>query len=151
MTPAAMASEFLDGCTPDVVKGGNVSAPEPETILIVEDDPSIRDLLQRVLAREGYHVLSAESSIDALSIANHYDARIDMMLSDVVMPGLSGPDLGQRVVALRPRIKLLFVSGFPSHVAVGPGAMSPRAAFLHKPFSIHLLAATVRRCLDKEC
>jgi DNA-binding NtrC family response regulator len=84
----------------------------------------------------------------ALAIAEHHPGPIDLLVSDVIMPGLSGPDLAQRVVRLRPSIKVLYVSGYPNRAIERPGPLNRSARFLCKPFAPHLLAATVRDCLD---
>jgi CheY-like chemotaxis protein len=119
-----------------------------ETILLVEDEVGIRDLMHRTLQRLGYNVLTAQSVTHAVSIAQSHKAPIELLLSDVVMPGLSGPDLAQRIVRLQPTIKVLYVSGFPHHISSESGSVSPRAAFLSKPFTPQTLARKVRECLD---
>jgi PAS domain S-box-containing protein len=118
-----------------------------ETILVVEDEPRLRRLVQRALHQYGYTVLDAETVDHAISLAERHAGVIDLLLSDVIMPGLSGPDLAQRVVRLRPSIKVLYMSGFTSAGAVG-GSISRRTCFLPKPFTTHGLAQKVRECLD---
>jgi two-component system, cell cycle sensor histidine kinase and response regulator CckA len=110
-----------------------------ETILLVEDEPQLRRLLQRAVQQYGYAVLGCETVEDALAIAECHPQPIDLLLSDVVMPGLTGPELAQRVVALRPSIKVLYMSGYPNQTLEN---------YLPKPFTPQLLAARIRESLD---
>jgi two-component system cell cycle sensor histidine kinase/response regulator CckA len=119
-----------------------------ETILLVEDEPGLRRLVHRTLEQHGYSVLNAATAEDAVSIARRHTGPIHLLLSDVIMPGLSGPDLAQRLVRLRPSIRVLYVSGYTSQAVEGTGAVSPHARFLSKPFSPSVLATKVRECLD---
>ena len=93
--------------------GGN------ETVLLVEDQEGIRDLAREFLVRKGYTVLLAVDGDDALRIAMNIRARFDLLVTDVVMPNLGGRELVQRLSPLRPRMKVLFMSGYPEHS--GPG------------------------------
>jgi two-component system cell cycle sensor histidine kinase/response regulator CckA len=119
-----------------------------ETILLVEDETSVRQLMQRTLERAGYTVLPAPTVAEAIVIAKDQDRRIDLLLSDVVMPDLSGPDVAQRVVRLHPAVKVLYVSGYTNQIALDSGILSRRAAFLAKPFTPQALTTRVRECLD---
>jgi DNA-binding NtrC family response regulator len=83
-----------------------------------------------------------------MALARSHDGPIHLLLSDVIMPGLNGPDLAQRIVAQRPTIGILYVSGFPSSVLSEHHRSRPRVAFLPKPFTPHVLAKKVRECLD---
>ena len=103
--------------------------------------------MYRTLSSRGYTVLNALSTADALRTAQVHKAPIDLLLSDVVMPGLNGPDLAQHIIQVRPAIKLLYVSGFPT-VSIEPDSISPRVTFLPKPFTARTLASRVRECLD---
>ena len=125
-----------------------VSALGTETILLVEDEAGVRQLMQRTLETAGYNVLNAPTAVDAVAIAAEPGRRIDLLLSDVVMPDLSGPDVGQRIVQLHPAVKILYVSGFTNFVALDSGLPNRRVAFLAKPFTPHALARKVRECLD---
>ena len=110
--------------------------------------PGLRRLMQRTLEQYGYTILNSDTVNDAISIAQTHDGPIDLLLSDVVMPGLSGPDLAQRIVRLRPSIKVLYVSGYSSQAIEGAGSVSPNARFLPKPFALSVLVTKVRECLD---
>ncbi|HEY5617061.1 MAG TPA: PAS domain S-box protein [Vicinamibacterales bacterium] len=119
-----------------------------ETILLVEDDPGIRALMRKSLEPYGYHVIEAHDVSQAMAIAATGNGQIDLLLSDVIMPGLHGPDLAQRIVADRPRIKTLYVSGFPGSHLLEPKGSCQRIAYLAKPFTPQALAMKVRECLD---
>jgi two-component system, cell cycle sensor histidine kinase and response regulator CckA len=118
-----------------------------ETILLVEDEVGVRQLMQRTLERRGYRVLAATSAADAMRVAESAD-QIDLLLSDVVMPDASGPELAQRMLRLRPALRVLYVSGFPNRVGAAGSGLSRHAAMLPKPFAPHVLALKVRECLD---
>jgi signal transduction histidine kinase/DNA-binding response OmpR family regulator len=120
-----------------------------ETVLLVEDEAGVRGLVRKILERYGYHVLPARDAIEAIALEGRHEGAIHLLLTDIVMPGLSGPDLAQRLVRRRPAMEVLYMSGFAHHVAAGIGAVSERTRFLQKPFSSQSLAATVRECLDR--
>jgi signal transduction histidine kinase len=120
-----------------------------ETVLVVEDERAIRDLVRKVLTGYGYTVLEAADGFTALSVAETHPGPIHLLLSDIVMPRISGPDLAQRVVADRSDLRVLYMSGFASGLGTGFGALSPAVALLHKPFTAERLARKVRECLDR--
>jgi PAS domain S-box-containing protein len=119
-----------------------------ETILLVEDEPGLRRLMRRTLEGRKYLVLEAHDVSDALALASAHEGPIDLLLSDVIMPGMNGPDLAQRIIARRPEVKILYVSGFPSSLLAEEGWHARRVAFLAKPFTPQALAKKVRECLD---
>ncbi len=119
-----------------------------ETILLVEDEPGVRHLVQRVLAARGYEVLEAQDVAHAATIATDHNGPIHLLLSDIVMPGLSGPDLAQRIVAQRPDVRVLYMSGFANRLSTQLGSLSPGVSILRKPFTPEHLVRTVRDCLD---
>jgi PAS domain S-box-containing protein len=118
-----------------------------ETILLVEDEVGVRHLVQRVLASKGYRVFEARDVAHAAEIAHEHTGAIHLLLSDVVMPGLSGPELATKIVARRPEIRVLFMSGFANRLSVEFGAPDG-VSILHKPFTPENLARTVRERLD---
>jgi CheY-like chemotaxis protein len=131
------------------------SVPQPvsrastgETVLVAEDQDDVRDLTKRVLEREGYVVLAAASGGDALELAAHYAGPIHLLLTDVVMPGLSGREVAERLSAARPGVCVLFMSGYTDNVIAQRGVLDPGIAFLSKPFTPETLAAKVRDVLD---
>ena len=119
-----------------------------ETILLVEDEPGLRRLMQRTLEQHGYTVLNANSVDHAITLAQRHAGAINLLLSDVIMPGMNGADLAQRIVKLRPSIKVLYISGYNSRAIEGTTAVSPNARFLPKPFAPQALVTKVRECLD---
>jgi len=132
--------------------------PEPtheargsETLLVVEDDPIVRRVTVRRLRRLGYTVLEACSGPEALALADAHDGVIDLLLTDVVMPHMSGRELAERMRAHKPDLRVLFVSGYTADAIVHHGVLDPRIELLAKPFSIAVLHARLRHLLgDRE-
>ena len=122
-----------------------------ETVLIVEDNAQVRDLGQTILKRQGYTVLSAENGDQALAILNATDNPVDLLLTDVVMPGMNGKELFTRVSEKHPGLKVLFMSGYTDDIIAHRGVLEKGINFIKKPFSIQTLAAKVRDVLKKRC
>jgi len=120
-----------------------------ETILLVEDDRDVRELAQRVLQRQGYTVLEARDGREAMRLATSHSGPIHLLLTDVVMPGISGMALADRLTADRPDIKVLFMSGYTDNAIAHHGVLDPGITLLQKPFSPMDLARRVRALLDK--
>jgi signal transduction histidine kinase/CheY-like chemotaxis protein len=121
-----------------------------ETILLVEDERAIRELFRRGLMSRGYQVLTAEDGEDALSQVAKWGKAIDLLVTDVVMPRVSGPELVQRLSASRPRLKVLYMSGYSQEGDLGVMSEVGRSAVLQKPFAPKALEAEIRRMLDEE-
>jgi DNA-binding NtrC family response regulator len=119
-----------------------------ETILLVEDEAGVRGLMRKVLEAYGYTVLPAQDAAEALAIEERHHGTIHLVVSDVIMPGLSGPALAQRIVQRRPDITVLFVSGHAGRQAIDLGVSSSNVSFLQKPFTPESLVASVRARLD---
>jgi PAS domain S-box-containing protein len=119
-----------------------------ETVLLVEDDPRVRRITSRALRSGGYEVLVAGEGAEALRIVADASRRVDLLLSDVVMPGIDGPQLAQLVRSRRPGIRVLFVSGHAHDVLASRGLAQARAELLDKPFTPASLLARVREVLD---
>jgi PAS domain S-box-containing protein len=119
-----------------------------ETILLVEDEDLVRDLARRVLGQQGYSVLEAASGIEALSLIERGLGRCDLLLTDVVMPGLGGREIAQHIRRQHPGMKVIFMSGYAEHANFGPRDLGPTDAFVNKPFSPHDLLRAVRSMLD---
>jgi len=119
-----------------------------EAVLVVEDQPPVRRMMVRALAKLGYVALEADTPEAALRLLSAGDRRIDLLITDVVMPGMNGPELAARAVAVRPALKVLFVSGYPDDSLLRDGVEAGRMELLAKPFLTEQLAARVRRILD---
>jgi CheY-like chemotaxis protein len=118
-----------------------------ETLLVVEDEAGVRDLVRRVLERFGYRVLVSASPPEALRIVRAGDQAIRLLISDVVMPTMTGPELARLVTAIRPQIKVLFMSGYTDTDIVDRGVLVEGTPFLQKPFLPDVLARKVREVL----
>lgn len=119
-----------------------------ETVLLVEDDDSVRSLARRVLLRQGYSVLEARNGNDALTLLEETTGRVHLVLTDVVMPLMNGRALANRIAADFPEMPVLFMSGYTDDDIIRRGALPSGCAFLQKPFTADLLAQTVRETLD---
>ena len=117
------------------------------TILLVEDAPEVRTVARRILQRHGYVVLEAAEAELALTIARREGEVIDLLLTDVVLPGISGPELAAQIRALCPNAKVLFMSGHTKDAAEAGGGVEPGDPYLEKPFSVTALARKVREVL----
>ena len=122
--------------------------PTAQTILLVEDEDAVRNLTRRLLENGGYTVLPAGDAESALEIARRHAGRLDMLLTDVVMPGLSGPELARRLMPSWPGLRVLYVSGYPDEAMASQGLLEPDSSFLQKPFTPETLARRVREILD---
>jgi CheY-like chemotaxis protein len=119
-----------------------------ETILLAEDEPSLRRLMSRVLRTQGYTILEAADGNEALALAQANGPKIQLLLTDVIMPGLSGKMLAEWLTQVNPGVKVLFISGYINNAAVR-GAMSKSGTFfLQKPFNPLNLAKKVREALE---
>jgi PAS domain S-box-containing protein len=133
----------------DAPSPSRVSSSGRETILLVEDEEDVRRLSKRALESFGYRVLEAASGEDALAIARANAATISLLITDVVMPGLSGPEVADRLTARHSSMRVLFVSGYIDDAVVRHGVVDGEHAFLQKPFMPAALAAKVREILDR--
>jgi two-component system, cell cycle sensor histidine kinase and response regulator CckA len=119
-----------------------------ETILLVEDDSSVRELVERVLRSRGYNVLSAQHGTAALSLASERDWPVDLVLTDMVMPAMSGRELVEALQVERPRLRVLYMSGYTDDEVLRRGLHDPNTSFIQKPFTAENLATQVRKVLD---
>jgi CheY-like chemotaxis protein len=118
-----------------------------ETVLLVEDEESVRELVRVTLTSRGYNVLEAENGECGLHLAEDFKGHIDILVTDVVMPGMGGRELAKKLLSLRPEISVLYLSGYTEDTVVTQGALGPRTAFLQKPFTLQNLAKKVREVL----
>ncbi|MFZ1203988.1 MAG: CHASE4 domain-containing protein [Candidatus Acidiferrales bacterium] len=128
--------------------GGSLAGTE--TILFVEDEQSVRELVRDYLRGEGYSVLDAGDGIEALQVAAAHNGPIHILVTDVVMPRLSGRDLAARLSAERRNLKILFISGYTDDTVVRHGVLDGGVAFLQKPFNLKALAEKIREVLKAE-
>jgi CheY-like chemotaxis protein len=121
-----------------------------ETVLLVEDEDSVRQLVRETLQVRGYHVIEAENGEAGLRAASDHTGRIDLVITDVVMPGMNGRELAKRLAAERPHVKVLYLSGYTEEAIIHEGGMEAGTAFLQKPFTLQVLSRKVREVLRGE-
>jgi CheY-like chemotaxis protein len=121
-----------------------------ETILLVDDEESLRTVVVDLLSQLGYRVLSAAGGPDALQVAREYPGKIDLLLTDVVMDDLNGPELAEQLLKIRPGIKVIFISGYADSSLAPDGVLKPGTVLVQKPFSIKILSAKVREVLGSQ-
>jgi two-component system cell cycle sensor histidine kinase/response regulator CckA len=119
------------------------------TVLAVEDEPALRDVLARILAGAGHEVLIAADGPAALALAHEHPGRIDVLLTDVVMPHMLGKDLAERFLITAPGACVLFMSGYARPALASQGTLDPEVTLVEKPFSKGQLLAAVQQCLDR--
>jgi CheY-like chemotaxis protein len=119
-----------------------------ETVLVVEDVAAVRVVAREMLERHGYTILEAPDGATALGLAGQHQGEIQLLLTDVVMPDVSGRELADRLVKLRPQMKVLFMSGYTDDAIVRHGVLQEGIAYLQKPFTRDSLARKVRKVLD---
>ena len=125
-----------------------VVARGTETILLVEDEEAVRTLISRVLQGSGYRVLEASQGKEAIEISQKHGGPIHLMVTDVIMPQMSGRELAERLAPARSEMKVLFMSGYPDNAIVHHGVLDPGTAFLQKPFTLAALENKVREILE---
>jgi CheY-like chemotaxis protein len=119
-----------------------------ETVLVVEDEAPVRALAGRILRDRGYTVIEAPNGIEALRLAREFAGDIHLVLTDVVMPGMSGKELVTQLEALRPGIKALYISGYTDNAIIHKGMLDSDVAFLQKPFTIEILTRRVLETIN---
>lgn len=119
-----------------------------ETVLLVEDEPALRDLIRIALTGNGFTVLDAGSPADALALSRTHTAPLHLLITDIIMPGMDGPSLAKQVLKERPEIKVLYMSGYATNFIMHDGIVDPGTNFLEKPFHPGTLLAKVREVLD---
>jgi nitrogen-specific signal transduction histidine kinase/ActR/RegA family two-component response regulator len=125
------------------IRGGS------ETILLVEDEKPVRDLVSRVLQKYGYKILTADNGVEALKVWNQHQGDISLLFTDLVMPdNMNGRELAEKLWIERPGLKVIFTSGYSADIVGKDFKLEPELNFLQKPYQPQTLALTVRRCLD---
>ena len=136
--------------SPRVDKHAQAAAGGSETVLLVEDEESVRELVRETLKTRGYTVIEASDGIAGMRVSEEYPGNIEILITDVVMPGMSGRELAKRVAAARPNIRVLYLSGYTEDAIIHEGALEPGTGFLQKPFTLQVLARKVREVLQGE-
>ncbi|MCH7825353.1 MAG: response regulator [Acidobacteria bacterium] len=144
--PVASDEEVPEG--EEVTAAGSRCLRGTETLLLVEDEEMVRVLGTRVLSSHGYFVLEAEDGDEALEVCQRHEGPIDLLVTDVVMPGMNGRELAQRLATVIPDVAVLFISGYTGGALVEHGVLQDGTNFLQKPFSPHRLVQKVREVLD---
>jgi CheY-like chemotaxis protein len=121
-----------------------------ETVLVAEDQAEVRHLIVKALKRYGYRTISAASGLEALRLAEEFDGPIHVLLADVVMPGLSGQELAERLLGQRPDVRVLYTSGYTDEDIARRGVIDPAVALIPKPFTSKSLAKRVRQLLENQ-
>jgi len=119
-----------------------------ETVLLVEDEETVRELTRQYLLTQGYEVLEAAGPAAALKISSVHPGQIHLLLTDVIMPGMNGPELALRITAERPEVKVLYMSGYSENAIGHNGTLNPGIILLQKPFTLQTLTTKVREVLD---
>ena len=119
-----------------------------EWVLLVEDEDTVRTLVRTILESRGFHVIDARNAEEAMRVLPADLDSVDLLLTDVVMPGLSGPELFERLVRERPALKVLFLSGYSDDMIVTRGLFAPDSPYLQKPFTARGLMRKIRDVLD---
>ena len=144
--PLAEQAQPLESRQPDRAASSN--GMSGETILLVEDDPHVQRIVRNILHRSRYRVLPASGAEEALELAKVENGTIDLLLSDLVMPGTSGRELAEQIQVLRPEIAILYMSGYTDDAVIRRGVLQAGMAFIQKPFGAEALALRVREVLD---
>ena len=133
----------LNGVVVKEVPRGN------ETVLVVEDEETVRKLATRILKKPGYRVLEASEGGEALLLCEEFKEPIHLILTDVVMPGMSGRDLAESLKKFQPKLRVLYMSGYTDNAIVHHGVLEKGMNYIQKPFTVEGLARKVREVLDK--
>ncbi|TMM35750.1 MAG: response regulator [Actinobacteria bacterium] len=118
------------------------------TVLVVDDEEDLREAMRRMLERRGFATLTAADPAEAEALCRDHSGAIDLLLTDLTLPGASGGELARAATSIRPDLRVLYVSGLPKDIAVGQGLVGEEAALVQKPFTSDRLADAVRRALE---
>jgi CheY-like chemotaxis protein len=135
------AAEQHAVAVPDFPSGGS------ETILLVEDEESVRQLVRDTLVAKGYHVIEGENGESGVAAATRHKGKIDLVITDVVMPGMGGREMIKHLAQVRPGARVLYLSGYTEDAIISDGSIESGTAFLQKPFTLQNLSRKVREVL----
>jgi len=123
-------------------------APEPRpTVLVVDDEEDLRDIMRRMLERRGFAILTAGDSLQAIAACREHPGEIDILVTDLGLPGVSGGELSRTATALRPGMRVIYISGRPKDIAVADGLIDADALLVKKPFTTDMLIEALRSVL----
>ena len=126
-----------------------VPSPERPTVLIVDDEVDLREIMRRMLERRGFEALVAADPEQAMAVCADHCGPIDVLVTDLTLPGESGGELSRTALALRPDMGVIYISGLPKDIAVSKGLIDPDALLVKKPFTADLLVETVQTVLSQ--
>jgi CheY-like chemotaxis protein len=132
---------------PEPAAGGAALPGGTITILVIEDEDDLRGAVRRMLSGSGYEILAANDGMEAIRIAATHHGAVDVLLSDVVMPEMSGPEVAEQIKAIRPGVRVLFMSGYDQAFLASRGRLGPRTEVMQKPFRRDELLAKLRQVL----
>ena len=141
MGKAIAGGEFLDAAESPRMEQAR------QTILLVEDEEMVRGLICEVLRREGYRVLACSDAAEGIEASKRHGERIDLLLSDVVMPGMNGPEMAARIQKDLPQLRVVFMSGYSEQVLAHEGQVDASFAYLQKPFTLKTLTQKLAKVL----
>jgi DNA-binding response OmpR family regulator len=118
-------------------------------VLLVEDDEDLREMTMQMLELRGFDVLTARDAVDAMTTCRVHEGTIDLLLTDLGLPGVSGGELARSAHTVRPQMEIVYISGIPKDIAVKKGLIKPGAPFIAKPFTTDVLAGTLRTVLAR--
>jgi len=124
-------------------------AEERPTVLVVDDEEDLRDIIRRMLERRGFAALVAGDGDQAVAVCREHPGAIDVLVTDLNLPGTSGGDLARQASGLRPEMGVVYISGLPKDIAVAKGLIGPDALLVTKPFSADVLLGALRSILDQ--
>jgi len=130
-----------------LVDHGHVHGNPASTILVVEDNEMVREMVREMLEGYGYCVVTAADAVQAIGIAAGSQDRIELMVSDVVMPGMSGPELYEQLLVQMPDLRVVYISGYPMNPSIRGGTLEEEVSYLQKPFTAEALLERIRLVL----
>ncbi len=144
------ASPVASSCTlqPARICVAGEPAQRPATILLVEDEECVRTVTREVLESEGYRVLEAADAKDGITIGENFRDDIDLLLSDVVMPGMNGRDMARKLIEVKPELRVIFMSGYTDNPVLREAFADTRTVYLQKPFTVQTLRTRIKQVLS---
>ncbi len=125
----------------------NGDGRQRQTILLVEDEKMIRRVMSEVLEREGYRVLACADPREGIDVCQQYGGQIDLLLTDVVMPGMNGREMANQILKILPKLRVVFMSGYTENVLMHEGQTEPQIEYLQKPFKLETLTRKLAKVL----